>query len=82
MVRYGDPMACPECERLENERLVAIQRYVQLMEARNDGAGEGDGAKSDANSAVAVVKASLNAAWKRLAEHRATHANGADGDSH
>ena len=84
MVSYCDPMTCPECERLKNERLAAIKRYVQLTEARNGGADEDHAATADTNSASAlvVVKASVNAAWKRLSDHRATHANGADGGSH
>ncbi|HLG99571.1 MAG TPA: hypothetical protein VKX49_24905 [Bryobacteraceae bacterium] len=71
-------MKCPECYRLEAERLAAIRHYVELMDARREA---GFTPPPGTDTELASAEASLNEKWRRLNDHRSTHSWMAEGAS-
>jgi hypothetical protein len=69
-----DSTRCADCARLEADRLVAIQRYVNLRAARQCVLQECPIVLPVLDTALAAVETVLNEAWKKLEEHQSGRA--------
>lgn len=68
-----DSIACPECARLEADRQQAIQRYVDLRAARQCLLRECPSLAPALDAVLVSVEIIVNEAWRKLAEHQASH---------
>ena len=68
-----DGVACSECGKLEDDRLKAIERYVDISAAHRCIQRECRMVLPALEEALRFAEKDVNDAWRKLTEHKARH---------
>ena len=74
-------MGCPECERLEAQRLIAVSALTGAIQAKRLTVESGKPLHPVFLEYLLDTESKASAAMAELAEHRAVHNNGAAGEA-